>query len=95
MNITPDLLYIANMHEFVSLATLFIAGIFMFFTIHKIHQWKILLIPFLLVLVTTTTTVLEEFVLPNAMNYTEHVAWLLSGIAFCVAAYIFNKKSLI
>ena len=78
-----------NIAEGISLITLLVAFVFMLIAAKRVPKWKYFAIAFIFPVVTGITTVAEDFLLPDLMNYIEHISWMVGAVAFCWAIYKF------
>lgn len=61
---------------------------------HKTPRW--FLVPYAFLFVAAFATNFENLLLPNALNFTEHlVGNMAAGLAFAAAAYVHRRRSIL
>ena len=76
--------------EVISVIVLLVAFVFMLLAAKQVPKWKYFFIAFLFPVVTGITTIAEDYLLHDLMNYIEHISWMIGAIAFCWATYKFE-----
>ena len=84
-----------SISEVVSFLVLLLSFIVMLIATKKTPKWKYFVSGFIFVLITGITTVAEDFLLHDLMNYIEHISWLGGAIVFCFIAHKFTKEAIV
>lgn len=77
--------------EGISLVVLLAAFVVMLVAARRLPRWKYLVIAFMFPVITGITTIAEDFVLHDPLNYIEHISWMAGAAVFCWAVYKFGS----